>query len=48
MLANLSVGDGARSRTRDVMRGAMVRHGAQAGVVKRVNSSVFEAEHERR
>lgn len=48
MLANLSVGDGLRSRTRDVIRGVMVRHGAQEDVVKRVSRSVFDAEHDRR
>jgi hypothetical protein len=48
ILVNLSTGDGVRSRTRDMRSGVMVRHGAQAEVVKRISSSVFEAEHERR
>jgi hypothetical protein len=48
ILVNLSTGDGVRSRTRDVRSGVTVRHEAQAEVVKRVSSSVFEAEHERR
>jgi hypothetical protein len=29
-------------------RGVMVQHGTQADVVKRVSSSVLDAEHERR
>lgn len=48
MVANLSVGEGVRSRTRDVSRGVTVRHGTHAEVVKRVSRSVFDAEHERR
>jgi hypothetical protein len=48
ILLNLSAGDGVRSRTRAVRSGVMVRHGAQAEVVKSVSNSVFEAEHERR
>lgn len=46
--ANLSVGEGVRSRTSDLRMGVIVRHGAQADVVKRVSRSVFDAEHERR
>jgi hypothetical protein len=48
ILVNLSIGDRVRSRARDVRSGVMVRHRAQAEVVKRVSGSVFEAEHERR
>ena len=48
MLEYLSVGDVTRSRTRDARRGVIVRHGAQADVVKRVSRRVFEAEQDRR
>ena len=48
MLVSLSVGDAARSRTKDVRRGVIVRHGAQADVVKRISRRLFEAEQDRR
>ena len=44
----MSSGEGSRISTRDVSRGVMVRQGAHAEVVKRVNKSVLFEEMRRR